>query len=147
MAGPFLAAILGRARTWRKGRNVVSQPAQAEPWGGEVPDFPDRRLFWAGDSAERRHESRGRAVSGVKSRSHPTGDGRGYVLKVDSDPRLRLECHGAKVTTLRHKLVKIGAKMVHHAGYVVFQMAEVVVPRDLFGNILERITRPRLEPG
>jgi hypothetical protein len=34
-----------------------------------------------------------------------------------------------------------------HAGYVVFQMAEVAVPRELFARILERIGRLRLEPG
>jgi hypothetical protein len=32
------------------------------------------------------------------------------------------------LTSLREKLVKIGAKVVHHARYVVFQMAEVAVP-------------------
>jgi len=51
------------------------------------------------------------------------------------------------LTTLREKLIKIGAKVVHHAGYIIFQMAEVAVPRELFGKILERIRRLRLEPG
>ena len=37
------------------------------------------------------------------------------------------------MTTLRDKLVKIGAKVVRH-GYVTFQLAEVAVPRDLFGK-------------
>ena len=39
------------------------------------------------------------------------------------------------------KLVKIGAKVVSHARYVTFQMAEVVVPRVLFCEILDRIRR------
>ena len=43
--------------------------------------------------------------------------------------------------TLREKLIKIGAKVVRHSGYVIFQMAEVAVPRDLFAAILERIQR------
>ena len=43
------------------------------------------------------------------------------------------------LTTLREKLVKIGAKVVSHSIYVVFQMAEVAVPRELFRAILERI--------
>jgi len=38
-------------------------------------------------------------------------------------------------------LVKIGAKVVRHARYVVFQMAEVAVPREVFGAILEPIRR------
>lgn len=41
--------------------------------------------------------------------------------------------------TMREKLVKIGAKVVSHARYVTFQMAEVLVSRSLFYEILERI--------
>ena len=48
------------------------------------------------------------------------------------------------LTTLREKLVKIGAKVVSGAWYVVFQMAEVAIPRRLFRAILERIRRLRL---
>ncbi len=43
------------------------------------------------------------------------------------------------LTTLREKLVKIGAKVVAHARYTVFQMAEVAVPHHLFRRILELI--------
>ncbi len=45
------------------------------------------------------------------------------------------------LTTLREKLIKIGAKVVRHAKYVTFQMAEVAVPCELFAAILERIQR------
>ena len=48
------------------------------------------------------------------------------------------------MTTLRNKLIKIGAKVVHHARRVVFQMAEVAIPRTLFAAILRRIERLRL---
>ena len=47
------------------------------------------------------------------------------------------------LTTLREKLIKIGAKVVSHARYVIFQMAEVAVPRKLFREILRRIRRLR----
>ena len=47
------------------------------------------------------------------------------------------------LTTLREKLIKIGAKVVRTARYVVFQMAEVAVPRHLFRTILDRIRRLR----
>ena len=43
--------------------------------------------------------------------------------------------------TMREKLVKIGAKVVSHARYVTFQMAEVLVSKRLFEEILERIHR------
>jgi hypothetical protein len=51
---------------------------------------------------------------------------------------------GWTLTTLREKLIKIGAKVVTHAKYVVFQLAEVAVPRKLFAAILRRIGRLRL---
>jgi hypothetical protein len=47
------------------------------------------------------------------------------------------------LTTLREKLIKIGAKVVRHARQVVFQMAEVAVPRALFRSILQAIDRLR----
>ena len=50
------------------------------------------------------------------------------------------------LTTLREKLVKIGARIVHHGRYVVFQLAEVAVPRALFAEILHRIDRLRPRP-
>jgi hypothetical protein len=42
-------------------------------------------------------------------------------------------------------VVKIGAKVITHARYTAFQMAEVAIPRDLFRRILELIDdiRPR----
>jgi hypothetical protein len=48
------------------------------------------------------------------------------------------------LTTLREKLIKIGAKVVSHAKYIVFQLAEVAVPRTLFARILDRIGQLRL---
>ncbi len=47
------------------------------------------------------------------------------------------------LTTIREKLVKIGAKVVAHGRYVTFQMAEVAVPRDLFRKILRLIDQLR----
>jgi hypothetical protein len=53
------------------------------------------------------------------------------------------------LTSLREKAVKIGAKVVHHARYAVFQMAEVAVPKDLFEKILRLIDglQPRPAPA
>src|SRR6516165_9256193 len=51
---------------------------------------------------------------------------------------------GWTLTTLREKLIKIGAKVVSHSKYVIFQLAEVAVPRKLFARILDRIGRLRL---
>ena len=49
------------------------------------------------------------------------------------------------LTTLREKLIKIGAKFVQHARYVTFQMAEVAVPRQRFQQILGRIERLKMK--
>jgi hypothetical protein len=51
---------------------------------------------------------------------------------------------GWTLSTLREKLVKIGAKVVSHANYRVFQLAEVAVHRQQFAAIVERICRLRL---
>ena len=50
------------------------------------------------------------------------------------------------LTTLREKLVKIGAKVVSHGRYVTFQLAEVAVPRALFAEILRLIDGLRPAP-
>ena len=50
------------------------------------------------------------------------------------------------LTTLREKLIRIGAKVVQHARYVSFQLAQVAIPRPLFAAILRRIERLRLSP-
>src|SRR6202163_1686314 len=47
------------------------------------------------------------------------------------------------LTSLREKLIKIGAKVVSHARYTTFQMAEVAVPRQMFQEILTLIARLR----
>jgi Transposase DDE domain group 1 len=49
------------------------------------------------------------------------------------------------LTTLREKVVKIGAKVIAHARSTVFQMAEVALPRALFRRMLALIDglRPR----
>jgi len=49
------------------------------------------------------------------------------------------------LTTIREKLINVGAKVVAHGRYVTFQMAEVAVPRDLFRRhlgLIDRLRRP-----
>ena len=50
------------------------------------------------------------------------------------------------LTTIREKLVKIGARIVRHGRSAIFQLAEVAVPRALFAEILRRIDRLRGPP-
>ena len=51
------------------------------------------------------------------------------------------------LTSLREKLIKIGAKVVSHGRYVTFQMAEVAVPRRMFADILMLIAQLRAPPA
>jgi hypothetical protein len=51
------------------------------------------------------------------------------------------------LTSLREKLIKIGAKVVRHGRYVTFQLAEVAVSRQMFVDILSLIARPRAPPA
>ena len=39
------------------------------------------------------------------------------------------------MTTMREKLIKIGAKVVRHDRHVTFQFAEIAIPRRLFARI------------
>ncbi len=51
------------------------------------------------------------------------------------------------LSTVREKLVKIGAKVVRHGRYVTFQIAEVAIPRHLFADILRLIEGLRPKPA
>ena len=50
------------------------------------------------------------------------------------------------LTSLKEKLIKIGAKVVNHGRYVAFQMAEVAIPRQMFEEILRLIAELRPQP-
>ncbi len=52
------------------------------------------------------------------------------------------------LSTLREKLVKVGAKVIRHGRYVTFQLVEIAIPRRLFAEILRLIDglRPKAAP-
>ncbi len=56
-----------------------------------------------------------------------------------NDPKQSLalpdEVEHLSMTTLRDKLIKIGAKVVRHGRYVTFQLAEVAIPRSLIDSL------------
>jgi hypothetical protein len=51
------------------------------------------------------------------------------------------------LTSLQTRLIKTGGRLVRHARRLVFQLAEVLVTREMLGGILERTSRLRLAPG
>jgi hypothetical protein len=50
------------------------------------------------------------------------------------------------LTSLKDRLIKIGAKIVSRGRYVAFQMAEVAIPKNLFADILRMIAKLRPPP-
>jgi hypothetical protein len=47
------------------------------------------------------------------------------------------------LTSLRERVIKIGARVTSHGCYVTFQIAEIAVPRQMFVDILSLIARLR----
>lgn len=64
-----------------------------------------------------------------------------YPLTTQPTPKLTVQ----SLTTLRDRLAKIGAKIVRHVRSIAFQMAEVMVTRALFRQILAAIASLRSE--
>ena len=50
-------------------------------------------------------------------------------------------------TSVQTRLIKTGERLVRHAIRLVFQLAEVMVTRDVFDKVLERIGRLLPAPG
>jgi hypothetical protein len=154
-----------RAASWHKSRRVV---AKIEWHAGEL--FPRigfivTNLRWKSSNVVKFYNKRGTAEQWIK-------EGK-YALKwtrlschdfLDNQVRLQLfalaynlgnflrrlalpkSIKDWSLRTMREKLVKIGAKVVSHARYVTFQLAEVLVSRSLFCEILERIHRLKPVP-
>ncbi len=51
------------------------------------------------------------------------------------------------LTSIQTRLIKTGARLVRHARRLTFQLAEVMVSRDMFGEMLDKIARLRPAPG
>jgi hypothetical protein len=51
------------------------------------------------------------------------------------------------LTSLQTRMIKIGGRLVRHAGRLVFQLAEVLVTREMLTSMLERIGWLRVTPG
>jgi len=151
-----------QAASWNIARRVV---AKIEWHAGKLfprVGFIVTNLRWKSSNVVRFYNKRGTAEQWIK-------EGK-YALKwtrlschdfVDNQVRLQLfalaynlgnflrrlalpKCVKKwSLRTLREKLIKIGAKVVSHSRYVIFQMAEVAVSQTLFREILARIQQLR----
>ena len=51
------------------------------------------------------------------------------------------------LTSLQAQMIKTGGRLIRQARRLVFQLAEVLVTREMLGGKLERISRLRPAPG
>ncbi len=76
-----------------------------------------------------------------------------FILAYNLGNFLRPDLPGPKAVkhwslrSVQIKLIKNGARLVRHAGRLVFQLAEVAVPREVFRQVLERIGGLHPAPG
>jgi hypothetical protein len=78
----------------------------------------------------------------VRLQLHALAYNLGNFLRTLATPPIK----GWSLTSLKEKLIKIGAKVVSHGHYVAFQMAEVAIPRQMFQEIPRLIGELRPQP-
>jgi len=162
----FYASFRYRAQSWDRARRVVAKvewhPGELYPRVG----FIVTNLRRAAKKVVAFYNGRGTAEQWIKEGKHAVKWTRLSCTTFRANA-VRLQLHALaynlanflrtlalptviadwSLTSLREKVVKIGAKVVAHGRYLVFQMAEVAVPRELFEDILARIARLRpLDP-
>ncbi|HEX6014024.1 MAG TPA: IS1380 family transposase, partial [Geminicoccaceae bacterium] len=161
----FFASFRYQARSWTKPRRVV---AKIEWHQGELyprVGFIVTNLKRPAERVVRFYNGRGTAEQWVKEGKQALRWTR-LSCRAFRDNAVRLQLFALaynlanflrslvlptevaqwSLSTLRERLVKIGARIVRHGRYVVFQLAEVAVPRALFAAILCRIDRLRGPP-
>jgi len=98
---------------------------------------------WKGALKGTRLSCRSFNANAVRLQLHALAYNLGNFLRTLATPEAIAEW---SLTSLREKLIKIGAKVVSHGRYVTFQMAEVAIPRQLFAEIMQRIAALRSPP-
>jgi hypothetical protein len=147
-----------QAASWDKTRRVV---AKIEWHSGELfarVGFIVTNLRWKSSNVVKFYNKRGTAEQWIKEGKYALNWTRLSCHDFD-DNQVRLQLFALaynlgnflrrlalpkkvrdwSLRTLKEKLIKIGAKVVRHSRYVIFQMAEVAVPKALFCEILWRI--------
>jgi hypothetical protein len=131
------ASFSYQAQSWSKPRRVVAFYNQR----GTCEQF-----IKAGKGAVKwtRLSCRTFAANAVRLQLHVLAYNLGNFMRTLALPK---PAERWSLTSLREKLIKIGAKVVSHGRYVTFQMAEVAVPRQMFAEILSLIARLRAPPA
>jgi hypothetical protein len=155
-----------QAASWDKSRRVV---AKIEWHAGELfprVGFIVTNLRWKAKNVVKFYNKRGTAEQWIKEGKYALNWTR-LSCHDFTDNQVRLQLFALSynlgnflrrlalpkkikdwsLRTLQVKLIKIGAKVVRHSRYVIFQMAEVAVPKALFCEILYRIRRLLVIPS
>jgi hypothetical protein len=162
----YYASFSYRAQSWKKPRRIVAKvewhPGELYPRVG----FIVTNLLRPADRIVAFYNQRGTCEQWIK-------EGKGAIKWTRLSCRsfaanaVRLQLHALaynlgnfrrtlampksaepwSLTSLRDKLIKIGAKVVSHGRYVTFQLAEVSVSRQMLAEILSLIGRLRAPPA
>ena len=161
----FHASFSYRAGSWNKARRVVAKvewhPGELYPRVGFIVTNltrPAQRvvMFYNHRGTAEQYIKEGKnavtwtrlschrfAANAVRLQLHALAYNLANFLRT---PALPEEVRQWSMTTLRDRLVKIGARIVRHGRSISFQMAEVMVPRRLFQTILGAIAALRPLP-
>jgi len=83
------------------------------------------------------------AANAARFQLHPLAYNLGNFLRTLATPE---PIKDWSLTSLKDKLIKIGAEVVSYGRYVIFQMAEVAIAWQMFQEILRLIAELRLLP-
>jgi Transposase DDE domain group 1 len=162
----YFATFSYRAQSWSKPRRVVAKiewhPGELYPRVGFIVTNlarPAQRVvaFYnqRGTAEQWIKEGKGAikwtrlscrtfAANAVRLQLHALAYNLGNFMRTLAMPKA---AEPWSLTSLREKLIKIGAKVVSHGRYVTFQMAEVAVSHQMFNEILSQIARLRAPPA
>jgi hypothetical protein len=162
----YYASFTYQAQSWKKPRRVVAKvewhPGELYPRVGFIVTNlarPAERVvaFYnqRGTAEQWIKEGKGAikwtrlscrtfAANAVRLQLHALAYNLGNFMRTLAMPKA---AEPWSLTSLREKLIKIGAKVVRHGRYTTFQMAEVAVSRHMFADILSLIARLRAPPA
>ena len=83
------------------------------------------------------------AADAVRLQLHALAYNLGNFLRTLATPE---PIKDRSLSSLKEKLIKIGAKVISHGRSIAFQMAAVAIPRQLFEEILRLIAELRPKP-
>ena len=162
----YYASFTYQAQSWNKARRIVAKvewhPGELYPRVGFIVTNlarPAKRVvaFYnqRGTAEQWIKEGKGAikwtrlschsfAANAVRLQLHALAYNLGNFMRTLALPKA---AEPWSLTSLRERLIKIGAKVVSHGRYVTFQMAEVAVSRQMFADILSLIARLRAPPA